>query len=201
MYGILITLAIVAIAYYLFKGKMQQKQQTPQLSKAEWAYAQTIDWQNIFNDKSDPTSMKGMMKRMAVIYKEQNGNVIGNQEFYNLQSKLNEQNQLIGDPIVNYKNLFDRILVHVEYKKEDEEDYSSYEEAINLIDNIVKEESKERQKALITKQNEIAKNHRCSIHNEPVKYAFSLNGTALDLAIIDKCCEQSIQELSKKLQS
>ncbi len=84
----------------------------------------------------------------------------------------------------------------------DDDDFTyTYDEIIAFVDSVVKEESKERQKAEITRQNEIVKSHKCSIHNKPINYAFKIEGLSVEVHIIEKCCEQSSIELMKKLRN
>lgn len=88
---------------------------------------------------------------------------------------------------------------HTEERKSVKDIEVSYEEIISLIDKYVKDESKEIQKSQVKKQNEIISSHRCSIHNKPIQYAFTIKGATVELSITNKCCKQSLLKLTKKL--
>lgn len=67
------------------------------------------------------------------------------------------------------------------------------------MNEFVKPESRETQIKSVSKFNDVAKNHRCSVHEEPVNYGFEIEGLTVNLYLEDKCCELSLTELKSKL--
>lgn len=80
----------------------------------------------------------------------------------------------------------------------DEEIILTYDEVIKFMNEFVKPESKEWQITRVNKFNDVAKEHRCSIHRKPIEYGFEIEGLTVNLHIENKCCEISLIELKSK---
>ena len=87
------------------KGKKEVK-----LSQEVLDYANQIDWKELLTKEYGEGSMKQMLQKLALIYKESKGEVSNNKEFSKIQTDLNKLNQDIFNPVVDYKALFDKFL-------------------------------------------------------------------------------------------
>ncbi len=74
-----------------------------------------------------------------------------------------------------------------------------FQEALRRVDLASTNQSRERQKRILVQKDKIIKQHRCSIHNKPIKYGYTFDHNVLGIEIIAKCCEKSSEELFRKI--